>query len=103
MKAKSNFFNFEDIEEHYTLNCMYFERQIHWCTQNHLLTSSSIHQEGSIRNISVSKMIRSNFVNFELQGNVMNQFVYFLHDKSNDVVKITFGHMLLVSRRSFIY
>ena len=53
MDAKSNFFNFEDREESYTSNCMYFERQIHWCTQNHLWTSSSMHQEGSIRNISV--------------------------------------------------
>ena len=53
MYAISNFFNFEDREEHYTSNCMYFERQIHWCTQKYLLTSSSIHQESSIRNISV--------------------------------------------------
>ena len=50
--AKSNFFNFEDREESYTSNCMYFEREIHWCTQNHLWTSSSMHQKGSIRNIS---------------------------------------------------
>ena len=53
MDAKSNFFNFEDREESYISNCMYFEREIHWCTQNHLWTSSSMHQEGYIRNILV--------------------------------------------------
>ena len=32
---------------------MSFEREINWCTQNHLWTSSSMHQEGYIRNIIV--------------------------------------------------
>ena len=27
--TKSNFFNFEDKEESYKSNCMYFEREIH--------------------------------------------------------------------------
>ena len=53
MNAKSNFLKFEDREESNTSNCMYFEREIHWCTQNHLWTSSSMHQEGYIRNILV--------------------------------------------------
>ena len=54
MDAKSSFFNFEDREECYTSNCMYFKREIHWCTQNYLWTTSFMNQEGLIRNISVS-------------------------------------------------
>ena len=40
---------------------MYFERPIHWCTQNHLCASSSIHQEYPPW---IRKMTRSTFVNF---------------------------------------
>ena len=59
MDAKYNFFNFEDREESYTSNCMYFVREIHWHIQNHLWTSSSIHQEGYIRNILVQIYFKS--------------------------------------------
>ena len=45
MDAKSKLFNFEDREESYTSNNMHFERHIHWCTKNHLCTSSFMHQE----------------------------------------------------------
>ena len=57
MDAKFKFFNFQDNVKCYTSNLVYFERPIHWCTQNHLWTSSlgqgtsSMHQEGYIRNI----------------------------------------------------
>ena len=55
MDAKSIFFNFEDREECYTYNFVYFVRQNHWFTQIHSLTSS-MDQEGSrsffIRNIN---------------------------------------------------
>ena len=49
---------FLDIEACCMLNCMYFVKQIHWCTQNNLWMSSteseisSMHLKGSIRNIS---------------------------------------------------
>ena len=56
----STFFNFEDRGECYKLNCIYFEWQIHWCTQNHLWTSSFMHQEGSIKNLErLSKLLLS--------------------------------------------
>ena len=51
MDAKSNFFNFEDREESNISHCMYFEREIHWCTQNHLWTSSSMHQKDYLMNM----------------------------------------------------
>ena len=46
-------YNFEDREKSNTSHCMYFKKEIHWCTQNHLRTSSSMLQEGYIRNILV--------------------------------------------------
>ena len=60
MDAKSNFFNFEDREECYTSNCMYFERQIDWCTQ---ITYG--HHPPCIRKaISGTFLSRSTCVNF---------------------------------------
>ena len=82
-------FSIVKIEKCYTSNCKYFARQIHWCTQNNVWTSSlgpgtsSMYHKGFIKNFP------GQLLSWHIYISVVYQIVCIYQAKSNGDIDLS--------------